>query len=64
VAGGSLSASVAWVVVNQPDGTRTRVVPVTVGGQKFFAVQVSTGNKLLRWTAYDSSGAGVGSSPS
>jgi len=63
VAGGTLSASAAWVIVNQADGTRTKVWPVTVGGQKFFAFQTSGGTKPPSWTAYDSSGAVVGSSP-
>ena len=63
VAGGTLLASAAWVIVNQADGTRTKVWPVTVGGQKFFAFQTSGGTKPPSWTAYDSSGAVVGSSP-
>ena len=48
--------SAAWVIVNQPDGTTTKVWPVTVGGQKLFAFQPLTGPKPLRWTAYDNSG--------
>jgi hypothetical protein len=56
VAAGHAPPSAAWVIVNQPDGTTTRVFPVTVGGQKLFAVQVRTGPNPLSWTAYDSSG--------
>jgi RNA polymerase sigma-70 factor (sigma-E family) len=55
-------ASAAWVMVNQPDGTTTKVWPVTVGGQKLFAVAVEGGSpNQLTWTDYDSSGAVVGS---
>jgi hypothetical protein len=61
VAAGGAPASAAWVIVNQPDGTRTKVFPVTVGGQKLFAFLVRTGPKGLSWTDYDSSGAVVGS---
>jgi len=56
VAAGLVPTSAAWVVVNQPDGTTTKVQTVTVGGQKLFAVQVQTGPNGLTWTAYDSSG--------
>jgi hypothetical protein len=56
VAAGYAPPSAAWVIVNQPDGTTTKVFPVTVGGQKLFAVQVRTGPNPLTWTAYDSSG--------
>jgi hypothetical protein len=64
VAAGFAPASAAWVVVNQPDGTTTKVWPVTVGGQKLFAVAVEGGSaNQLSWTDYDSSGAVVGSYP-
>jgi len=56
VAEGHAPASAAWVIVNQPDGTTTKVWPVTVDGQKLFAVQLQTGPKPLSWTAYDNSG--------
>ena len=64
VAAGHAPASAAWVIVNQPDGTTTKVWPVTVGGQKLFAFQLPTGPACpgpgcpngLSWTAYDSSG--------
>jgi hypothetical protein len=62
VAAGRAPASTAWVIVNQPDGTTTKVWPVTVGGQKLFAFQLRTGPNRLSWTDYDSSGAVVGSS--
>ena len=59
---GRAPASAAWVIVNQPDGTTTKVWPVTVGGQKLFAVAVEGGSpNQLSWTDYDSSGAVVGS---
>jgi hypothetical protein len=61
VAGGRAPASAAWVIVNQPDGTTTKVRPVTVGGQRLFAFQLRTGPNRLSWTDYDSSGAVVGS---
>ena len=54
-------ASTAWVIVNQPFGTTTKVWPVTVGGQKLFAFQVQTGPNQLSWKDYDSSGKVVGS---
>ena len=63
MAGGGAPASTAWVIVNQPDGTRTTVRPVTVGGQRLFAFQLRTGPNRLSWTDYDSSGAVVGSMP-
>jgi hypothetical protein len=63
VAGGGAPASTARIIVNQPDGTRTTVRPVTVGGQKLFAFQLRTGPNRLSWTDYDSSGAVVGSMP-
>jgi hypothetical protein len=64
VAAGFASASAAWVIVNQPVGTTTKVWPVTVGGQKLFAVAVEGGSpNQLSWTDYDSSGAVVGSYP-
>ena len=56
VAAGHAPASAAWVIVNQPDGTTTKVWPVTVGGQKLFAFQLRTGPNPLSWTAYDNSG--------
>jgi hypothetical protein len=56
VGAGHAPASAAWVIVNQPDGTTTKVRPVTVGGQKLFAFQVLTGPDPLSWTAYDNSG--------
>ena len=56
VAAGHAPASAAWVIVHQPDGTTTKVWPVTVGGQKLFAVQLQTGPDPLSWTAYDNSG--------
>jgi len=63
VAGGGAPASTARIFVNQPDGTRTTVRPVTLGGQRLFAFQLRTGPKRLSWTDYDSSGAVVGSMP-
>jgi len=63
VAGGFAPASTAWVIVNQPYGTTTRVRPVTVGGQRLFAFQLDTGPNRLSWTDHDSSGAVVGSYP-
>ena len=56
VAGGHAPASAAWVIVSQPNGTTTKIWPVTVGGQKLFAFQQQTGPNPPRWTAYDSSG--------
>jgi hypothetical protein len=64
VAAGHAPTSAAWVIVNQPDGTTTKVWPVTVGGQKLFAFQLPTGPACpgpgcpdpLSWTAYDNSG--------
>ncbi len=56
VAAGHAPPSAAWVIVHQPDGTTTKVWPVTVGGQKLFAFGVLTGPNPLTWTAYDSSG--------
>jgi hypothetical protein len=56
VAAGHAPPSAAWVIVHQPDGTTTKVWPVTVGGQKLFAFQLQTGPNPLTWTAYDSSG--------
>jgi hypothetical protein len=44
------------VIVSQPNGTTTKIWPVTVGGQKLFAFQSQTGPKPLSWTAYDNSG--------
>jgi len=61
VAAAGAPASTAWVIVNQPAGTTTKVFPVTVGGQKLFAFVVRTGPNGLSWTDYDSSGAVVGS---
>ncbi len=63
VAAGGAPASTALVIVNQPDGTRTTVRPVAVGGQRLFAFQLRTGPNRLSWTDYDSSGAVVGSMP-
>lgn len=56
VAAGHAPASAAWVIVNQSDGTTTKVWPVTVGGQKLFAFQLRAGPDPLSWTAYDNSG--------
>ena len=56
VAAGHAPTSAARVIVNQPDGTTTRVRPVTVGGLKLFAFLLRTGPNPLTWTAYDSSG--------
>jgi hypothetical protein len=59
VAAGHAPPSTAWVIVNQPDGSTTKVFPVTVGGQKLFAFLPETGPNPVRplsWTAYDNSG--------
>jgi len=56
VAAGHAPPSAASVIVKQPDGTTTKVWPVTVGGQKLFAFQLQTGPNPLTWTAYDNSG--------
>jgi hypothetical protein len=56
MAGGHAPTSAAWVIVSQPNGTTTKIWPVTVGGQKLFAFQSQTGPKPLSWTAYDNSG--------
>jgi hypothetical protein len=56
MAGGHAPASAAWVIVSQPNGTTTKIWPVTVGGQKLFAFQPQTGPKPPSWTAYDNSG--------
>ena len=62
IAGGLAAASVARVVVTQPDGTTALVRLVTVGGRKVFAFAVRPGAKPLRWVAYDSAGRVVASS--
>jgi hypothetical protein len=56
VAAGHAPPTAAWVIVHQPSGTTTKAWPVTVGGQKLFAVQLLTGPDPLSWTAYDNSG--------
>ena len=63
IAGGVAAASVARVVVTQPDRTKVQVRLVTVGGQKVFACAVRPGAKPLRWVAYDRAGKVVASSP-
>jgi hypothetical protein len=60
---GVASPSVVRIAVHQPDGTVTQVRPVTIGGQKFFAFSETGGSQRLNWTAYDSSGNVVRSSP-
>jgi hypothetical protein len=60
---GVASPSVVRIVVHQPDGTVTQVRPVTIGGQKFFAFSETKGAQGFSWTAYDSSGVVVRSSP-
>ncbi len=62
VAAGRAPASAAWVIVHQPDGTTTKVWPVTVGGQKLIAFQLLSGPDGLSSTAYDNSGHVVASS--
>jgi hypothetical protein len=62
IAGGIASASVARVVVTQPDGSTAEVRLVTVGSHKFFAFAVRPGAKPLRWVAYDRAGKVVASS--
>jgi len=62
IEGGIASASVARVVVTQPDGSTAQVRLVSVGGREFFAFAVRTGAKPLRWVAYDLSGRVVASS--
>jgi len=56
IAGGVAAASVARIVVTQPDGTKVQVQLVTVGGKKVFAFALRPGTKPLRWVAYDSAG--------
>lgn len=56
VAAGHAPPSAAWVIVNQADGTTTKVWPVTAGGQKLFTFQLRPGPDPLSWTAYDNSG--------
>jgi hypothetical protein len=60
---GVAAPSVVRIVVHQPDGAMTQVRPVTIGGQKFFAFPETSGSQGFRWTAYDSSGGVVASSP-
>jgi hypothetical protein len=62
IAGGIASASVARVVVTQPDGPTAEVRLVTIGDYKFFAFMVRPGPRPLRWVAYDSAGNVVASS--
>jgi len=62
IAGGIAAASVARVVVTQPDGSTAAARLVTVGGHKFFAFVVRPGARPLRWVAYDSAGKVVASS--
>ena len=62
IAGGIASASVARVVVTQPDRSTAEVRLVTVGSHKFFAFAVHPGAKPLRWVAYDQAGKVVASS--
>jgi hypothetical protein len=64
VAGGVAPAAVTRVAVTGPDGTTVQVRPVTVGGQKLFAIALRPGSKPLRCTAYDSAGRVVASSAS
>ena len=63
VGAGGAPASTAWVIVNQSDGTTTKVWPVTIEGQKLFAFQLLTAPSQVTWTDYDNSGAVVGSHP-
>ena len=49
VAGGHAPVSAAWVIVSQPNGTTTKIWPVTVGGQKLFAFQPQTGPNPPSW---------------
>jgi DNA-directed RNA polymerase specialized sigma24 family protein len=56
IEGGIAAASVARVVVTQPDGSTAEVRLVTVGSQQFFAFAVHRGAGPLRWVAYDSAG--------
>jgi hypothetical protein len=60
---GVASPSVVRIVVHQPDGTTTQVRPVMIAGQKFFAFAEAKGSQGLAWTALNSSGAMVASSP-
>ena len=62
IAGGVVAASVTRVAVTEPDGTTVQVRPVTVGGQKLFAIALRPGKKPLRWVAYDNAGKVVASS--
>ena len=62
IEGGIASASVARVVVTQPDGSTLQARLVAVGGRKFFAFALRAGAKPLRWVAYDQSGQVVASS--
>jgi hypothetical protein len=64
VAGGVAPATVTRVAVTEPDGTTVQVRPVTVGGQKLFAVALRPGTKPLRCTAYNSAGKVIASSSS
>ena len=56
VAAGHAPASTAWVIVNQPGATTTKVWPVTVAGEKLFAFRLLAGPQGVSWTAYDNSG--------
>ena len=62
IAGGIAPASVTRVAVTEPDGTTVQVRPVTIGGQKLFAVALRPGTRPLRWVAYDGAGKVVASS--
>lgn len=62
IAAGIAAASVARVVVTQPDGSTAEVRLVAIGGRKFFAFAVRSGARRLRWVAYDSAGNVVASS--
>jgi hypothetical protein len=62
IAGGIVAASVTRVAVTEPDGTTVQVRPVTIDGQKLFAIALRPGQKPLRWVAYDGTGKIVASS--
>jgi hypothetical protein len=57
VVAGWAAAGVRYLTITMTDGSRLRVTPVLVGGQRYFAFYLNKGQQQVRgWAAYDAAG--------
>jgi hypothetical protein len=53
---GTAKPAVAHLRLTLADGRTTRVRVAEVSGQKFYAIKIMPGPRIIRWGAFDASG--------